>query len=848
MRGWRASGAAGPDRGRPATPAATGRYACIHGHFYQPPRENPWLGVVEAEDSAAPHHDWNERIDAECYAANASARVLDGRGRITAIVSNYERISFNVGPTLLSWMERADRATYEAILEADRASAIRLGGHGNAIAQAYGHAILPLADPRDRATQVRWGIADFRRRFGRAPEGMWLPETAVDTPTLEELARCGIGFTILAPHQAAAVAPIDADEWTATPPGSIDTTIPYRCDLPSGRSIALFFYDGPLAQAVAFGGLLADGREYARRLAALVPSAAAAGPRLAHVATDGETYGHHHRFGDMALAAALRAVEQDHGLRVVNYGWFLARNPPRMRARIREGTSWSCAHGVQRWRADCGCAAGRGQGWNQAWRAPLRSALESLKAGLDAVFEREGGWAPADPWRARDEYVEVVLDRSQSAVDRFLDRHRAGPLDPAGVVRALRALEMQRAGLLMFTSCGWFFDDVGGIETVQVLKYACRAAHLAKTLSGEDLETPLLAALERARSNVPAIGDAAAVYRRQVLPLAVDLRRVAAHHAIAGVLDPAEAEPKPAYSYEVQRLDWAEEEWSDSRLAVGRVMVTSVDTRESAESGVALLYFGGHDFRCDVFEPGEPEAFAQVRDELLDKYTRHSLSDVVTAMNRRFGEAGSFTLRDAFLEERRRILAGVVARTLADLEAQYVAFHREHGRLLAYLAGSGAPLPEAFRIAAEFALSREAEPIVRALAERAADPVTCLLDDSIDDLRRVAAQASELGVRLRSERLRAALAEALPRLVDSLGSRIDAARVEAIGALLDLAVQSALPLDLWRVQNAAFRMLSEPGWSGRIEAATPARRVDVERRVLALADRLNLAPERVSRV
>ncbi|MDI7269427.1 MAG: DUF3536 domain-containing protein, partial [Myxococcota bacterium] len=432
-------------------------------------------------------------------------------------------------------------------------------------------------------------------------------------------------------------------------------------------------------------------------------------------------------------------------------------------------------------------------------------------------------------------------------VDRFLDRHRAGPLDEAGVVRALRALEMQRAGLLMFTSCGWFFDDVGGIETVQVLKYACRAAHLAKTLSGEDLETPLLAALERIRSNVPAIGDAAAVYRRQVLPLAVDLRRVAAHHAIAGALDP-ETERLPAYSYEVRRLDWAEEEWSGSRLSVGRVVVTSADTRESSESGVALLHFGGHDFRCDVFEPGGPEAFAEVRDDLLDKYTRHSLSDVVTAMNRRFGETGSFTLRDAFLEERRRILGRAIARTLADLEAQYVAFHREHGRLLAYLAGSGAPLPEAFRIAAEFALSREAEPIARALAERAADPVTCLLDDSIDDLRRVVAQASELGVRLRSERLRGVLAEVLPGLVDSLGSRIDAARVAAIRSLLDLADEFALPLDLWRVQNAAFRLLGEPGWSGRIEAATPAERTDVERRVLALADRLNLAPERVSRV
>ncbi|MBN1774029.1 MAG: DUF3536 domain-containing protein, partial [Deltaproteobacteria bacterium] len=601
----------------------TERYACIHGHFYQPPRENPWLDAVEVEDSAAPYHDWNERITAECYAANAAARLQTSEGRLTAIVRNYDHVSFNFGPTLLAWLARHDPETYGEILEADRQSALRLGGHGNAVAQVYNHVILPLASPRDRATQVRWGLADFRKRFGRDPEGMWLAETAVDTPSLEALAEHGIAFTILSPRQAKEVAPLEADEWTRVDERSLDATQAYRCELPSGRSIALFFYDGPIAQGIAFERLLHDGGAFAGRLAALVP-AKGGGGRLAHVATDGESYGHHHRFGDMALAFALRRLPEL-GVAPINYGRFLELCPPRRRVRIHERSSWSCVHGVERWRADCGCHIGGGPGWNQAWRAVLRAALDELKRRLDAVFEAHGERVLADPWAARDAYVEVLLDRSPATVDGFLARHARGPLDAAGRTAALRALELQRHGMLMFTSCGWFFDDLAGLEAVQVLKYACRAARLAGELSGEDLEGPLVRALAEARCNDPGDWTGADLYERRVRPLATDLRRVAAHHAIAGALESNGTAEGSVYAYTVRTLERSAAEHAGTHLGVERCRVTARHTEESEEVTLAVLHFGGHDFRCSVGPASTPEEYRALRDELLGVYDRGSL-------------------------------------------------------------------------------------------------------------------------------------------------------------------------------------------------------------------------------
>ena len=352
------------------------RYICIHGHFYQPPRENPWLEEVELQDSAYPYHDWNERITAQCYAPNTASRIFDQEGRIVDIINNYSKISFNFGPTLLSWMERHKPDVHAAIIEADRLSQERFSGHGSAIAQVYNHMIMPLAGKRDKYTQVIWGIRDFRRRFGRDPEGMWLPETAVDIESLEILTELGIKFTLLAPRQAHRVKRIrKGAKWNDISEGRIDPTMPYICLLPSGRTIHLFFYDGPISQDLAFGGLLSSGEGFANRLAGAFADFRD-WPQIVHIATDGETYGHHHRYGDRALAYCLYLIESQNMATLTNYGEYLEKHPPTHLVEIFENSSWSCIHGIERWRNSCGCSSGMYPGWIQEWRSPLREAMD----------------------------------------------------------------------------------------------------------------------------------------------------------------------------------------------------------------------------------------------------------------------------------------------------------------------------------------------------------------------------------------------------------------------------------------------------------------------------------------
>jgi alpha-amylase/alpha-mannosidase (GH57 family) len=492
---------------------STGRI-CIHGHFYQPDRANPWTGTVDPEPTAAPFHDWNQRIAAECYRPNAAARVLSPDGRIDRVVSTYEGISFNVGPTLLAWLAAAEPWTYRAMIAADRASADRFGGHGSAMAQPWVHAIQPLADERDRRTLVRWGCIDFASRFGRPPEGMWLPETAVDTATLEVLAAEGIAFTVLAPWQAAEVRSPGGDWVVASP---VDTTRAYRCPLPSGASITAYFYDGALSAGIAFQDWLDDGVGLAERmLAGLHPpdGGPVADGRLVHVATDGESYGHHHRFGDMALASVLEHLEQAHptGTRLTNYGEHLASFPPDWEARIADDTAWSCSHGIERWRADCGCHIGGAPGWNQAWRAPLRAALDWLRDELAGVFEVHGGQVLDDPWEARDGYAAVLADPSPARQVDFLTAH--GGADPH---RAFGLLEMQRHLLEAFESSAWFYDDAAGIETVFALRHAARAIELARDTAGVDVEPDFLDRLAAVRSNDPDEGDGRRIWAGHVV-------------------------------------------------------------------------------------------------------------------------------------------------------------------------------------------------------------------------------------------------------------------------------------------------------------------------------------------
>ncbi|MFS8086337.1 MAG: DUF3536 domain-containing protein, partial [Acidobacteriota bacterium] len=452
----------------------------IHGHFYQPPRENPWTGIVETEPSAAPFHDWNERIHAECYGPNAFASIVDPTTGKERIVNNYAGISFNFGPTLLSWLEQNHPETYAAIVEADRASALKRGGHGNALAQAFGHAILPLCNEHDRRTQIHWGIADFRKRFGREPEALWLAETACNNEVLSALIEEGLSFVILAPHQAARVRATGDEDWRDVTEQSIDTSVAYQYPHPdgSGRSIAVFFYDGPTSRAIAFDGLLKSSRELVDRFASL-------GEReLVNVATDGETYGHHFKFGDICLAHALETEAPVRGFRITNYGEFLDRHPAAFEVEIHngprgttnlglsntegEGTSWSCVHGVGRWIRDCGCHTGGGPGWNQQWRTPLRQALDLLRDENVTHFEATRGTLFTDPWLARDESITLVLD-PELLREEFLRAHAGRSLAMDELWRALAHLELQRMLLLMYTSCGWFFNDISGIETIQIL-------------------------------------------------------------------------------------------------------------------------------------------------------------------------------------------------------------------------------------------------------------------------------------------------------------------------------------------------------------------------------------------
>ena len=467
------------------------RFICIHGHFYQPPRENPWLETVETQDSAAPYHDWNERICAECYAPNGAARIVNERNHIARIVNNYARISFNFGPTLLSWLKENAPRTYRMILDGESRSHQRNRGHSSAMAQVYNHMILPLANARDRVTQIRWGIADYENSFGAPPEGMWLPETAVDNATLEALAANGIRFTVLAPHQCKRIRPIkkdgkvggdDGGDWIDTPDATVDTTHPYLVRFASGASIAVFFYNGPVSRAIAFEGLLDSSDRLVARLKAGFKDGTQ--PQLVHVATDGESYGHHHKYGEMALAYALRLLEQDKTVKLTNYAAFLEQFPPEFECEIVEDTSWSCVHGVERWRSNCGCNGGQ-PGWNQEWRAPLRQALDELRDALVPLTEQHGSKLFRDVWAARDAYIQVVLDRSTESADRFFAAHQTHPLSEEERVRALELMEMQRHAQLMYTSCGWFFDDISGIETVQVIAYAARVLQLALQLFGE---------------------------------------------------------------------------------------------------------------------------------------------------------------------------------------------------------------------------------------------------------------------------------------------------------------------------------------------------------------------------
>jgi len=838
-------------------------YVCIHGHFYQPPRENPYIEEVELQDSAHPFHDWNERITAECYAPNTASRILDDEGRIIDMVNNYSKISFNFGPTLLYWLERHKPDVYRAVIQADKLSMERFSGHGSAIAQAYNHVIMPLSNRRDMYTQALWGIRDFQKRFGRYPEGMWLPETAACTESLEVLAELGIKFTILAPRQAkrirscadgdeqrrrahqAAQHPNDDrdpgrdgghndghndnidDSWTDVSGTRVDPRMPYICRLPSGGSITLFFYDGYISQEIAFGDLLIRGENFAGRLLSTIDDNRGE-PQMIHIGTDGETYGHHHRKGEMALSYCLHLVENGdfnggRNVKLTNYAEFLSKHPPTWEAEIYDGSSWSCVHGIGRWSDDCGCNSGTKHGWTQKWRRPLRDALDGVRNRLAEFFEAEAPkYFKENPWDVRNDYIEVVMDRSKATVEGFLQRHAVKFLQHEETVCALKLLEMQRNAMLMYTSCGWFFDEVSGIETVQIMNYASRAMSYAEELAGLSIEAEFVEALKKAPSN--CFENGAWVYENFVKPARVDLRRVAAHYAVSSLFE----DYPELFSYRAGCEGYEKLEDGKRRLAVGKAIVNSTLTWEERTVAVAVVHAGDLNITCGAVDfPGE-KAYAKIKKELAASFKDGmnkggDIADTVGLIYKHFG-GNIYTLRHLFKDEQRAILNRVLKSTFDTIEGIYRNVFEVNHALMDFLVGLQAPIPISLKTAASTMINGG---IIRILEA-----------SSIDEARlmELARESVKWGITVDKDSVRYLADGHLDSLMAAIEKNpMDTALYERVDRLIDALNVMSVGADLWRAQNIFFSIgqahYRHKSWEASQANEQSARWVEVYRRL-----------------
>ncbi len=824
---------------------ANGVYVTVHGHFYQPPRENPYLDAIERQPSAAPFHDWNERIHWECYRPNAFARVLNDRGEVVEIVNNYEYFSFNIGPTLMSWLERYDVEVYQRILEADAKSSDRLYGHGNAIAQVYNHIIMPLANERDKYTQIRWGKEDFRSRFGRDPEGIWLAETGVDYATLEALVAEGIRFIILAPSQALRCRPLPTQEspnpeWLEVGGSQIDPTRPYRCYLKDSQEsketndqgqmtndkpyIDIFFYDGPISRDMGFSDVVYNSSRFAGRISSAVrgdhrPT------QLISVATDGETFGHHKKGTEKTLAYAFTKEFPQHNWTVTNFAHYLSLNSPDWEVELKSVTAWSCAHGVDRWQDDCGCG-GEGGVWHQKWRRPLRDALNWLRDQLTEVYEENGRQLFRDPWLARDEYIQVMRDRTAANVNRFLSRHQTHKLTAAEQVDALRLLEMQRHALLMFTSCGWFFEEISRPEGTQILRYAARALELAGDVAGVQLEKGFVKRLGLAPSNVDHFKHGAEIYRQLVLTAQLGFKQVAAHYAITSLFNhqkPAETHNflatkdaadkqsqyyhKRVYCYAANELDYQLQRMGSLTLAVGNLKLVSEITWESEHLVFAVLHLGGWDFHCCIQQFTGRLDYSQLKEKLFVGLQQASAAQTILAMTQLFGEE-TFSLQNLFAEERHRIMGLLSQETLTRLGQLYNQVYRDnYGVLMAFHRDEIAVPPE-LQVAADIALGHRCLMTLRSLEQDIADPQKSW--NHIVELEAIATEAKHLRCRLNipdgKQILEQLIARSLWQLLHDTNGSFNA-DIQQLERLIDVGDQLNIDISLQRSQELYFSCL-----------------------------------------
>lgn len=747
----------------------------IHGHFYQPPREDPWTGRIPVQGSAAPFHDWNERIAAECYAPNARSRVLDEKGRIEEIVSNYEWIHFDFGPTLLRWLETNDPQAYRAILEGDARSMRRFGGHGNAIAQAYNHMIMPLANYRDQRTQVIWGLRDFEHRFGRKSESIWLPETAVNLETLRILVEFGMRYLILAPSQAKRIRSMRGGGWSDVSGGRIDPRRAYRWRVPGNeeKGIDVFFYDGPVSAAVSFDHLLRNASVLADRLQMAAKGAPEEG--LIHAATDGEVYGHHEPFGDMCLAYLITREGPLRGFEWTNYGAYLDQHPPQHWVDIDlgdggDGTSWSCAHGVDRWRRDCGCSVGGKAGWNQKWRSPLRRGLDHLRDRLAEVFMASAADLVHDPWAARDDSIEILL--RPDARDAFLARHARRILDIDEQRRLWRLLESQHQAMLMFTSCAWFFADISGLEVQQNLGYAARAIELAQPFARVDLEEEILSHLISAKSNLPEMGDGVGIWRRFIVPnrrssAAVAIEAVA---LIAASQDGIRAE-SPAYAVDLLS--------SEGRLANGGID-GSLRVRDRATTEETEFHFAAR---------RDPESLLRlsVRAEGSSEVCEGRLDDLP-------------------LDPRQRIVRALLHDLTEQEESRFDAIFDSSRPLMERFRKMGLDLPPIFRVLAGDVLRRRADRVAAGLGADGRDR----LDPGriVEGYRELKDLAEAIGIPPPHEPIARLIEEELDATLGDVGLVTDADAARCLD-LLGTAEGIGVPIRRTRLEERVYALISE---------------------------------------
>ncbi len=775
---------------------AINRYICIHGHFYQPPRENPWLEEIEFQDSAYPYRDWNERITYECYAPNACSRILDSQDLIINIVNNYAKMSFNFGPTLLVWLQRHHPDIYQAILQADELSQQQFSGHGSAIAQAYNHMIMPLANDRDKRTQIHWGIKDFEHHFKRKPEGMWLPETAVDTKTLEILAENKVRFTILSPHQALKIARLGENDWQKVHEANLNPQRPYLCRLPSGKEIVIFFYDAPIARDVAFGGLLHNGGNFANRLLGAFPKEHQ-DSRLVHVATDGETYGHHRRFGNMALAYCLNYIESNQLAQITNYGEFLDKNPPQYEVKIIENSSWSCFHGVERWRANCGCRIGTYSHWNQEWRAPLREALDWLRDQLIPLYERDMCLYFPDPWSIRDEYIDILLNRSKPNVENFFKRYAPQQLSLKDWFKILKILEMQRHAMLMYTSCGWFFDDISGIESTQIIQYAARTIQLAHELWGLDCESDFIKRLETAKSNLPKYKNGAVIYKKNIKPEIIDFIHVGAHYAITSVFD---EQPKTSeiYSFTVHRLKNHEYEKETQKLIVGQSQIHSEITWEETTVDFSVLHLGGYNLKGGAKFHTTDSDFENFHRRIKETFLHNKDTERVTQIMDSYFGSQNYSLWDLFKNEQGKILNQLFQESLQTIESHFREIYNHYYPLMQIKPEFRFSLPRPLGMTVDFILNR--------------DLIKILESDELNlvELERLVKEIKRWSFTRYEENLNFVASQKINQLMEKLLQKPkDATVLKTICEVLNILNSLSIPLDLWKTQNLYFSMLKK---------------------------------------